>query len=101
MTKRVGILGLMVAAAIGLFQPAVASAQDRYDSHRVYAQREYQDRDWHRDNRWRVTRERQDWREHEWRERGRYDNRYYAPYSSYGYGYIAPPPVVRFGWYGR
>lgn len=106
MNKRVGILGLLCAAAVGFFHPAVASAQDR-DGYRRggYEQREYRDRDdrgngWRRDDRfreheWREARERQEWREREWRERERYERGYdrrYAPVYSYGYG----GPVVDF-----
>jgi hypothetical protein len=81
MTKRVGILGLMAAAAVTLFTPAVASAQDRCDYHRYYgpAPVVYHDRYW-REREWRQARERQIIREHEWRARQRYDR---GPY--YGY----------------
>ena len=102
MTKRVGILGLLVAAAVAMFHPATASAQDRYDYRQGYAQRDYRDhdrgdrdrRDWdrrdYRDDGWRArewreARERHEWREH--RDR-RYDYGYQTPgvYGYFGYG---------------
>ena len=103
MTKRVGILGLMAAVAVGLFYPATASAQDRDGYRHSYVERDHRDRDWHRDDRWREhewreSRERQEWREHEWRER--HDRPYYGS-SYYGNGYGYRPPVVQFGYYGR
>jgi hypothetical protein len=102
MTKRVGILGLLVAAAVGFLHPAVASAQDRYYSGR-YAQREYRDRDWRGDNRfreheWREARERQAWRAREWRERERLDHGYRAGYYD---GYRAPAVGFGFNVYPR
>ena len=97
MNKRVGILGLLVAVAVGLFHPATASAQDRNDYRRGYAQsyvqRDYRDhdREWRRDDRfrrneWREARERQEWRERERCERG------------YGPGYYGPAVDFRLGW---
>jgi hypothetical protein len=99
MSKKVGILGLMVAAAIGLFHPGIASAQDRYDDRVGYAQRDHRDHDRHdwgrrdlrgddgwRAREWREARERQEWHEHEWRQRR--DPRFYSYQSSGAYGYF-------------
>lgn len=114
MTKRVGFLGLMAAAAVALFQPAVMSAQDRYDYQRGHEQREYHDygRDHRRGDRdgWRGDRDdyRREYRDgqyrddryraEEWRDHYGYARRY-APV--YPYGYVAPAPGFSFGWYGR
>ncbi len=67
-TKRVGLFGLMAFALAGLFQPAVASAQERRD-HRYYAPVVI------RHDRY-IAREREIIRRREWRER-RFDGRCY------------------------
>jgi hypothetical protein len=85
MTKRVGILGLMAMAAMAIFQPTVASAQDRDGWRRgYYAERDHRYDNW-REREWREEHAREEWREHHWRDR--YAPVYVAPYR---YGYVHP-----------
>ena len=89
MKKRVGVLAMILAGGLAVFQPAVAQAQDR-DDYRHYDRRDdRRSRDWdrheYRERAWRDRDERRDWREHE-----RYENRYYRPGSSYYYYGAAP-----------
>ena len=103
MTKRVGLLGLLLAATVGMFHPAVASAQDRGDYRLSYVEGGARERGFRgddrsdyrfRDHEFRENRERQDWRDRDWRRDRYYDRGYVAP-PVYGYGYR--PPVVGFG----
>lgn len=104
MFKRLGVFGLMLAAAgTMLVQPATAFGQDRYDRGNGYA---YYGRDDHRGYRgdggrdfrghqWREREERaRAWREQEWRERQRWENREYR-YNNYAPGYSDNPYYAR------
>lgn len=105
MFKRLGVFGLMLAAAgTSLIQPVAAFGQNRFDRGNGYAyydrgdRNHYRDdRDWDRDRRGYGWQERE-WRErarreHEWRERQRWQNRSDRYYSAPGY-YNSP-------YYGR
>jgi hypothetical protein len=85
MTKRIGVLSLILAAGMAVLQPAVALAQDRN-----YRDRGYRDQPRH-EERYREQ-ERRDFRRPvvrgpEWR--APYAERSYRD-RSYGYGYSAP-----------
>lgn len=100
MKKRVGFLGLMIAAAATLFQPAVASAQDRHFQ-RGYAQHDYREgrfQDHWRDDRYRQPIREDRWRNQVWRDHEYFDRR---PVPVYPYRYVAPAPSFGFNWYGR
>ena len=89
MNKRVGFFGLMVAAAVALFAPAVASAQNRYDCRPGYVTRDYRVREWRPEYPVRVVRE----RPRVFVERG------YAP--AYQHNFRRPEPRPGLSWYGR
>jgi hypothetical protein len=87
MTKRIGILSLILAAGMAVFQPVAALAQDR-DHH----DRDFRDRAPRREERAFREHERRDFRgpvsrAPEWR-RGPYVDRYVD--RSRGYFYAAP-----------
>ena len=100
MLKKLGMTGLVLASALTVLGPQVASARDRDDFH--YRDNGnynngyyngYDSRRSHETREWREH-EQREWREHERREhqrsynRGYYQNGYYDSYGywhSYGY----------------
>jgi hypothetical protein len=108
MNKRVGFLALTVAAAIGMFLPSMASAQNRYDYRGGYEARDYRVREWRPEcPPVRIVRERP------FVEGGFVEGGYgyvgggYAPAygSGYYHGFRRPEPRrfegPRHEWYGR
>ena len=90
MFRRMGILATLVAAA-AMFEPSVASAQDRYDRHAyAYSNRDYDrhDRDWNRREDRDHERDEREWRQDERFEK-RYDRSYFYNAPAYGYGYAS------------
>ena len=103
MFKRVGILGLVLAAGMMVLQPSTATAADRHDHDGHHDRRDRHDWDRHQNR----DRDR-DWGRNEWRDRGRWQNRrtrdylyfnftpapryyYYTPAPSYSYPYNPYP----------
>ncbi len=109
MNKRVGFLALMAAAAVGMFLPSMASAQNRYDYRGGYVARDYRVREWRPEcPPVRIVRERPfvgaGFVEGGVVEGGDgYVGGGYAP--SFNYGFRRPEPRrfegPRRGWYGR
>lgn len=91
MFRKLGVTGLVLASALAVLGPQVASARDRDDYRYSRDAREARDgREW----RERTGHEREEWREHERREdrryygRGNYANGYYDQFGYWHpYGY--------------
>jgi hypothetical protein len=91
MTKRVGILAMILAGGLAVLQPSVAQARDWDDFHRY--DRHEDRRDWNRRERDRREDRREEWRDHE-----RWERRDFRGGYGYGYRYYGQPNYYNNGY---